>query len=396
MAYGETQSAHPESALPMHAEPPAPPTKTARFVAMVVTILVVIGLGLGIVGRMSRERSAAAARSGTLRERRAAANLPPEVRIERPTPFAYNPIFSVTGSLDPAQEADLSFSVPGRLLRIEVELGQHVEKGQLLASLDRRSISAQSAMVSASAEAAAAQLALAEDRLRRTQALAARGAASDADLEGARRQVDLARAQLDQARAQGRMVSSDGSNHLLRAPFAGTITRVPNGVGQVVQPGAAVFRIEDMSAVVLRTGITERALGRIATGDTVELELFPGLRGEVRAFARSLDPITRRAPVEIGFPNADGRLIGHQLVKGSISCDRPFPVMRVSGTAIRSDSTVFVVGPDSRLVARPVEAVVERDGSGMVFFGITPEDRVVSRPSSDLEPGAQVRIASGG
>jgi membrane fusion protein (multidrug efflux system) len=260
--------------------------------------------------------------------------------------------------------------------------------------LDRRSVAAQGQLASSMADAADAQLAMAQDRLTRAQALHARGATSDAELSAATQQLALAQAQLGQARAQGRVSAADGSNHIVRAPFAGTVTRVPSGVGNVVQPGQALFRLEDLSSLVLRSGITERAIPRVRVGDAVELENSP-IRGVVRAFAFSLDPVTRRAPIEIAIDNADRSLIGHTLVKGSILTNRPFPAFHVPATAIRGDQTVLVVNAESKIEVRQVQATVETDGQGVVLFGLTPADQVVVRPSGDLTPGREVRASTG-
>ena len=151
---------------------------------------------------------------------------------------------------------------------------------------------------------------------------------------------------------------------------------------------------DEATFVEERIVVRKRALDRIALGDSVSLERLPNVTGIVRAFVRSLDPINRRAPVEIEFDNAQGRLIGHQLLKGQILSDRPFPTMRIPSTAIRSDNTVLVVDGQNRVQARPVESIVETDGSGIVLFGLTPNDRVVARPTPDLGPGTVVRIAA--
>lgn len=382
-----TEPARSEGA--MHDAPP-PVSPTARRVTWILVALSIVGL-LGAIGaRMVREKQAAAERARVVAQQTALASAPPEVAVVGPVPFAYDPHFSITGTLDPVQQADLSFNVPGRLIQVAVALGEHVEAGQVLAVLDRKSVAAQSLAAGAAVQAADAQLALAQDRLRRAEALHARGASSDAELTASLQGVSLAQAQLAQAQAQTRMSSAEGSNHILRAPFAGTITRVPSGIGNVVGPGQELFRLEDLSSLVLRSGITERALDRVRVGDAVELE-NPPVRGVVRAFARSLDPVTRRAPIEITIPNPDFRLVGHSLVKGSILTNRPFPAMRVPGTAVSGDQTVLVVNAEGRIEVRQVMAVVETDGSGVVLQGIGPQDRVVVRPSPELTQGLRVR-----
>lgn len=375
-----------------HLTTPVPPpaaTATARRVAWVVLLIVLAVLGVGIGRRVLVEKARTTREAQRTAEVQAGMNAPPSVLITRPTPFAYDPHFSITGTLDPVQQADLGFNVGGRLINVAVSLGQHVEAGTVLASLDRRSVAAQGQLASSLAQAADAQVAMAQDRLTRAQALHERGATSDAELTAATQQLALAQAQLGQARAQGRVSAADGSNHIIRAPFAGTITRVPNGVGNVVQPGEALFRLEDLSSLIMRSGITERAIARVRVDDEVELENST-VRGRVRAFAFSLDPVTRRAPIEIAIANPSGELIGHALVKGSILTNRPFPAFHIPATAIRSDQTVLVVNDQNQIEARRVEAVVETDGQGVVLFGLTPTDRVVVRPSGDLVAGRTV------
>lgn len=383
-------SSREEGSQAVHAPAPPPITRTSRVAAVVVAILAVVGLGLGISKRLSAEGQRSAAREASVAEQRERANAPADVEVVVPVPLQYEPNFSITGTLDPVQEANLAFNVGGRLLTIEVELGQYVQQGQVLATLDRRSVSAQTAVVSAAVQAGEAQVLLAEDRLRRAESLHANGATSDADLLAARQQLALAQAQLAQASAQGRMVNTDGSNHILRAPFAGTVTRVPEGVGNVVGPGQQLFRVEDLSSLVLRSGITERALDRVQVGDAVELERYAGVRGRVRAFARSLDPVSRRAPIEIALDNREGRLVGHSLVKGSIRTGRPFPALRIPATAVRADRTVVVVDPQGAVQIREVEPMIESDGSAMILAGLQPNERVVVRPTPDLTPGRQV------
>lgn len=394
MAIATRSEAPIEGPVEVHSSTPPAVSRTSRVLAGIVVALSLIAIVGGVAARFAKESEGARSRAAGLRERREAANLPPEVAVTLPEAFSYMPHFSITGMLDPVQEAQLGFNAGGRVASIEVTLGQQVRAGQVLATLDRRSIAAQSALVSASVDAGNANLAMAQDRLRRAEALHGRGATSDAELEAARQGVALATAQLGQAQAQTRVVSSDGSNHTIRAPFDGIITRVPDGVGNVVGPGTVLFRLEDMSKLVMHTGITERALDRIAIGDRVPLERFPEVQGTVRAFVRSLDPITRRAPVEVEFDNANGRLVGHQLLKGQIVCDRPIPSLRIPGTAVRSDQTVLVVDGEGHIQSRPVEAIVEADGFGVVLFGLTPADRVVVRPTPDLAPGVEVRIAA--
>lgn len=366
--------------------PPPPVSRTAKVATIVVALLSVAGVAFGIVNRLAQEAERAAAREAIMAEELARQAAPPEVLVVTPEPTQFDPNFSITGTLDPVQETEVSFNVGGRLVSVNVTLGERVREGQVLATLDKRSVTAQGQLASAAVQASQAQVELARDRLQRAERLYAAGATSEAELLAARQQFALAEAQLAQATAQGRLASTDGSNHVLKAPFAGTVTKVPEGTGLVVMPGQPLFRIEDLSSLVLRSGITERALARVQVGDAVEIEQPPA-RGHVRAFAPSLDPITRRAPIEIAIDNPDGKLVGHALVKGRIVTGRAIPALRIPATAIRSDRAVLVVDGEGAIEIRPVEAYFESDGSAVILGGLDATDRVVVRPSPDLVPG---------
>lgn len=368
-----------------------PVSKTTRIVAILSIVVSLIFLAIGIGARFITESERTAAREAEVAEQRARALLPREVVITQPEAIDYEFSFPITGTLDPIHESELGFNAGGRLDHVDVKLGEKVSAGQVVARLDRRSISAYGRLASAGVEASKAQLELAQDRLERTRRLHEAGAASDADLHAAQQQHSLAQAQYSQASAQGRITSTDSSNHILRAPFDGTITRVPSGTGGVVGPGQPLFRLEDLSSLILRSGVTERALAHIQIGDKVEIE-NPPVVGVVIALARSLDPMTRRAPIEIAVDNAEGNLVGHALVRGDVRTGRSVPALRVPATAIRGDRSVLVVNSENEIETRMVEAIFEADGSAIVLAGLGASERVVVRPSADLLEGTVVSV----
>jgi len=386
-----SSTTHDEPA-PVHgpSSPPPPLTRTSRWVAIVLALAGLGAVGVGIAQRVVIEGKRSEERDAIVAEQRARAAAPAEVPVTAPVPFRFEPEYPITGTLTPLEEADLSFNAGGRLRTVDVELGERVRAGQVLATLDRRSVVAQAAFAAASEQASEASLQLAEDRLRRAESLHAQGATSDADLLAAQQQVAIARAQHAQATAQQRITSTSGSDHILRAPFDGTVTQVPAGIGAVVMPGQTLFRVENLSSLILRTGITEKAVPGIRVGDGVELDGLPE-HGEVRALAPSLDPITRRAPVEITVPNPDGSLVGHVLVQATIRPGRSVPAFLVPPTSLREDQTVLVVGAEDTIEVRPVRSQIARDGRGIVLSGLAQNDRVVIRPTPDLTPGRRVQ-----
>ena len=365
-----------------------PPTLAKRL-ALLGVLLVVAVLGGAVVVRM---QSAMAEQAQIAVDREAAAaraSEAPEVDVVHPLAAELTPLVVLSGALEPAQSADLGFEVPGRIARVDVALGQHVRAGDVLGTLDRASIGAQASASQAAIGVAEANVAMLTERVELLRTLVSSGAAPERDLTAATQQLAIAEAQVRQAQAGSRAVSTSVADHTLRAPFDGVITRVPNGVGQVVAPGMAVFHVEDLSTLTLRTTVSQSELEALGQGMPAVIE-GSGAQGTVTSVVRSLDAASRRAPAEVVIPNGEGRLVAHALVRARVATGAPIPAVRIPASARRSDGTVLVVAASGLVESRRVEAQADLDGTWLVPVGLGVEDQVVVRAAS-VRAGATVR-----
>lgn len=372
--------------------PPASRRRRNLVPVLVVSVLLTVGLGGWIGVKVFQKQAAERSREAERERTAASAARATPVAVVSPEVSSWTPEVALTGTLEPLQAADLAFEVGGRVLRVEARLGDHVEGGQAIAMLDRGTIGAQQAQTAASVSAADAQVAIAADRLARVETLRRSGSAAEADLVGARQGLALARAQLAQAQAARRLTSTTSADYVLRAPFAGVLTRVPSGPGGVVGPGVPIVRVEDLSSMRLRGSVSEDDVSAVRVGAEVTLEGSTAT-GTVRALVRSLDPATRRAPIEVSLPNNDNTLVGNAHVRAHVRTGDPIRALRIPASARRSDGTVVVVDAAGRAVFRPVTAHVGDDGVWLVTEGLSETDRVVVRPSDRLEEGATVPVA---
>lgn len=361
-----------------------PPPPLAKRLALLVGILVVVALGVVLAGRVGEALQEQAALEAERDSSAEAAGAAPEVTVVRPEATETAPVVVLTGTLEPAHAADLAFEAAGRVARVDVSLGQHVEEGDVIATLDRSSVGAQSAHSAASIRVAEANVTMARDRVELLERLTRSGGAPERDLTTARQQLAISEAQLAQARASRRTVAATSADHVLRAPFDGVVTRVPSGVGVAATPGMPLARVEDLTSLRLRTTVNRHELEALRVGAPVTLE-GSGAQGTIETVVRSLDVDTRRAPVEVRVPNDDGALVANAFVRASITVGERRPVLRIPGTALRPDSTVLVVGDGSRLVARTVTADLGPEGTWLVSDGLSPESRVVLRPAMVTE-----------
>ena len=216
-------------------ETPMAPKGGGRAVFIVALVV-----GLGFAGLMGTKVSKALdKRNATSGERATAvvelAKKQP-VEVVSPKSMRWKPRVELTGTLRPWREADIGFELAGRLVKLNVQTGDKVKGGTLLAVLDASRAGAQVNQAVAQTKAAEANLAIAEDNLKRTSALVATKSVPEAQAEPARQQVALARAQLEGAKATTSLAQQGAGMHAIVSPFEGIVTRAPTAIGAVVSP----------------------------------------------------------------------------------------------------------------------------------------------------------------
>ncbi len=367
-----------------------------------IGLVIALGLGGGFLGLIGVRVKQAVAKKETLAAERLVAEAKPKVKepqkTVRPVPTTWIPRVDLTGTLKPWRDADVGFETQGRLVRIGVSVGDKVSEGQVLAFLDNSRAVAQVGQAESGVRAAQANLALAEDTLKRTEALAAQKAIPEAQAEQARQQVALMKAQLEGAHASTKLAKTGAGLATAVAPFAGIVTRAPTGIGSIVNPGVPLIHIEDTSRFRLSATVGEEDVPLVAQGATVKIVYREhSVDGKVIAIVPSLDQATRRAPVEIEVPN-DGRLLGWGFVRARILGASEMPAVRLPALARRpgsQDEVVKLVTAGDKKVAKiaKVSFAVDEDGSLVVQRGVSVEDVVLLSPNVELKDGDPVEVA---
>jgi RND family efflux transporter MFP subunit len=208
----------------------------------------------------------------------------------------------------------------------------------------------------------------------------------------------LAQAQLDAAKAQASLSRVSLGNHTLSAPFTGTVTRVPDGIGEVVGPGTPLFEIVNTKVLKLATTVSEHDANLLIPGAPVELVLENGkATGRVSAVLGTVDQKTRRVPVEAAFDNP-GFLRAGAFVQAHVDAKSEIDVVRLPHDVLRpgSQDEVLVVLDGGRLDVRRVVFSIDRDGSLLVRRGVTASDRLVAKPKPEAKAGDVVTVEAVG
>lgn len=265
----------------------------------------------------------------------ATAKATPHVRVADVTLRSIARPIHATGLLAPKDEIALSFKIGGVIQSIQVEDGDAVRSGAVLASLDPREINAHVEQARSGLEKAERDL----DRARRLYA------DSVATLE----QVQDAETALDVARAGFEAVEFDLRHATIVAPSDGVILRRTAEPGELVSPGRPILAFGGTErGSTVKIGLADRDVIRIRRGDaaTVRFQVDPerSIAGTVEEIAAAADPATGTFRVEVAIAEA-----GH-LASGLVA-----------------DVTILPAAEET-LALIPVDALLEADGSqGSVY-----------------------------
>jgi membrane fusion protein, heavy metal efflux system len=203
----------------------------------------------------------------------------------------------------------------GRVVALNVRLGDYVNKGKVLLSIQSPDL----AGAFSDYQKATADERLAKKGLDRAQLLYSRGALAEKDLQLAEDTEEKAQVDVQNAEQHVRVLGGDpahpGSLIELRAPISGTVVE-QNIAGfegiKSLDNSPNLFTIADLSQVWVLCDVYENDLGEVHVGDAAEIRLnaYPDrtYRGKVADISRMLDPATRSAKVRIVLTNRDGSL----------------------------------------------------------------------------------------
>jgi RND family efflux transporter MFP subunit len=348
-------------------------------------------LGLGIAAligvRVKETLGERKAMASALADQARAAPKRSGAAVVHGVPRSFRPTLPVTGTLEPVQQADVGFKTGGKLVAVRAKVGDRVRAGQQIAALDVTELSAQSAATSAGVRAAQVSYDMAKDAEKRTLALFAEHAVSDAENLAAQNRAALALAQLEQARAQAQLASAGVSNGSLAAPFAGLVTRAPDGIGKIVAPGEPLFHLEDTQVLKLSATLSEADARLVEVGAAVAST--EGWAGKVTAVLPSLDAQTRRVPLVAEIANTGAApLLAGSFVRATVTSSREVTVIELPPGTLRpgSQDEVVVLAAGKAQIHR----VLFTQGEGGEIFvrsGVSAADAVVLNPSSEVREG---------
>lgn len=308
---------------------------------------------------------------------------------------------SLVGEVQPRIETSLAFRQGGEVRERDVEVGDVVEVGTVLARLDIED--SQDAVRKAEANLFAAQSNFDNaDMTRSRQEQLYPRTISRAALDAAIAQANAARAGVDAAQAAVRVAQNNLDNRVLKSNAAGVVTAVGADVGQVVGGGQMVVRVAQMAEKDAVFQVPEATIQSANRDMKVEARLLSNpnskATGSVREISPTANPVTRNFTVRVALENVPADFRFGSAVRGTVQLPGA-PVARLPMTALFNEGNrpaVWIVNPaDNTTKLVPVEVSRFETQDFLVSNGLKDGDNVVVAGVQQLRPAMPVRLLAG-
>jgi RND family efflux transporter MFP subunit len=341
--------------------------------------------------------------------------------------------FSVAGEFLPYQEIEVHAKVAGYIRKINVDIGDRVKTGQVLAVLEVPELVAELQGTQAGVRHSQQEIERAQNEVARDQAqyaalhanavrlaqasrvrpglvaqqelddAEAKDRAAEAQVESAKSALSAARQQLEISQANNSQISAMSDYTRITAPFDGVVTWRYADTGALVQAGtsnsnsAPVVKLAQVNVLRLRIPVPESLAGSVRVGDPADVTVQATgqhFTGHVTRFTDSLDRTTRTMQVEIDVANDTYKLQPGMFANVALQVQNHADALTVPINAIQHShdaTTVLVVDPQNRVQQREVRIGVEDANNVEVLSGLSPGDRVIIGNLASYQPGQLVR-----
>jgi RND family efflux transporter MFP subunit len=313
---------------------------------------------------------------------------------------AESPARSFVGTIKPRIETDMGFRVAGKVAKRLVEVGQTVDVGQPLATLDEVDLRLQAEQAQAEFRAATGVLAQAAAAETRARELRAKGWATDAQLDQAKAAGDEARARLNRAERSVELTNNSLSYATLVADTRGVVTATLIDAGQVVASGQTAIRVARFAEKEAVVAIPETLLDRAKNGvASVTLWSEPNKKyaAKLREVAPSADPATRTYLAKFSLPDAGDQVSLGMTATLTLSDPVTERVARLPLSALFSEGgnpSFYIVDDKGEVALKPVSVKSYESNDVVISGGVDEGARVVALGVQKLDPAQRVRVVS--
>jgi RND family efflux transporter MFP subunit len=380
-------------------KPPRPQRHAGRFVVFLALVILVVATGLLIIGLLPRFHDEVERRQTADAIRLAAK----KVQVVRPKEAPPEFEFSLPGAAEALTQATLYARINGYLKQRLVDIGDHVEAGQLLAVIDAPDIDTQLNQAIAELARSRAALAIAGLNYDREKHLLQTRVVSQQEYDQNEDIFNEATANVKANEANVQNLMAQQGFERITAPFTGTITARFVDVGALLAVGNStttsptLFTISKTDILRVFAYVPQTYVSSVQPRQNVEV-LAPEypqrvFKGKVTRVADALDPSSGTERVEVQLPSEGGALKAgmYLTLRFHVRTAEPVLIAPASTLDIGRDGTrVATLLADHRIAFKTITIGRDFGTTVEITAGLTSDDLLVDNPSMELVEGAKV------
>ena len=306
--------------------------------------------------------------------------------------------------LHAVQYVEIRSHIRGFIEKIHVDEGASVTAGQLLFTIDNRILKQEIEKLQAQLGMAEAELKQAQIEVNSTKPLVDKKIISEVELELKRSKVTIAEAKIKEVKADLALAKVNLDYSEIRAPFSGTINRIPNKKGSLVDEGVILTTLSSTNDVFAYFKVSEAEYlyfqKRKQAGNYDEVELILAdnskyeLTGRIETTETEFDQASGNIAFRARFNNPKGLLKngsnGKVRIKENVSNALIIP--QRSTFEIQDKIFVFVADKKGKVTQREVVIAERLPHAYLIKEGISTEEKIILEGVASLKNGDDVQI----
>lgn len=339
---------------------------------------------------------------------------------------------SIAGEFLPYQEVELHAKVAGYIRNINVDIGDRVHTGQILAVLEIPELVAQLQAASAGVRHSQEEITHAQNEVTRAEAdhaalhaaatrlkqvsearpgliaeqelddATAKDRSAEAQVEAAKSALAASRQQLEVSQADQEHYAALSGFSRITAPFDGVVTWRYADTGSLIQAGTSnisslpIVKLSQVNVLRLRIPVPESLAASVHDGEPADIRVKATdkhFSGTVKRSTDSLDRSTRTMQVEIDVPNQDYKLSAGMYADVSLKIQNDPTALTLPLQAINrgADKTsVLLVNSQNQVEEREIHTGIEGSNRIQILSGLNEGDRVIVGNFGTYRPGEHV------
>ncbi|TGE40193.1 efflux RND transporter periplasmic adaptor subunit [Desulfosporosinus fructosivorans] len=356
---------------------------------------------------------------------------------------------TVSGMISSDTDVSVIPEVAGKVMSVNVKVGDYVSQGAVLFRLDATDIEKQVGSMQASLQLAEAsyqknkeQWDTGKTSLERTQALANEkitdakqnlantkalydaGAVAKVQLDQAEltlkelessfasqleqlevqtsdSTLKMAEAQLNQAQVGYNQALETLDNAVVTAPVDGVVSQVNVTVGNMATSAQSALSLTNKNSLYTTISVAENLVNRLTQGNVVQVTVptvsAGSFVGKIDNIGPSSDPKTHLYPVKILVANAEGLIKPGMFVKVQLTTEEKAGVMAIKSEAVvlKNDKTIVYVVDGDKAVAKEVVTGLDTGVDIEILKGLTQGDQVIIKGQTLVADGHKVKVVGG-